>query len=65
MQSIIIAALVPAPSDALIRWSDAVIGGCVALVAATVVPAAPLRRPREQAATWCGRSPRCCGRPAR
>jgi uncharacterized membrane protein YgaE (UPF0421/DUF939 family) len=50
VQSIIIAALVPAPSDALLRWSDAVIGGCVALVAATVVPAAPLRRPRERAA---------------
>jgi uncharacterized membrane protein YgaE (UPF0421/DUF939 family) len=50
VQSIIIAALVPAPSAALIRWSDAVIGGCVALVAATLVPAAPLRRPREQAA---------------
>src|SRR3954454_2952454 len=50
VQSIIIMALVPAPSDALVRWSDAVVGGCVALVAATVVPAAPLRRPRERAA---------------
>jgi uncharacterized membrane protein YgaE (UPF0421/DUF939 family) len=50
VQSIIISALVPAPSDAFVRWSDAVVGGCVALVAATVVPAAPLRRPRENAA---------------
>ncbi|WP_203337350.1 FUSC family protein [Nocardioides limicola] len=50
VQSIVVAALVPAPGDALIRWTDAVIGGAVALVAATVVPAAPLRRPREQAA---------------
>jgi uncharacterized membrane protein YgaE (UPF0421/DUF939 family) len=50
VQSIIISALAPAPGDALIRVSDAVIGGLVALVAATVVPAAPLRRPREQAA---------------
>ncbi|HEX5089205.1 MAG TPA: FUSC family protein [Nocardioides sp.] len=50
VQSIIIMAFVPAPSDALVRWSDAVVGGCVALVAATVVPAAPLRRPRERAA---------------
>src|ERR1700712_53369 len=49
VQSIIISALVPAPSQALTRWSDALIGGCVALVAATLVPAAPLRRPREQA----------------
>jgi uncharacterized membrane protein YgaE (UPF0421/DUF939 family) len=50
VQSIIISALVPAPSDALVRWSDAVVGGCVALVAATLVPAAALRRPRERAA---------------
>lgn len=32
------------------RIFDAVIGGGVALVAATLVPGAPLRRPREQAA---------------
>jgi uncharacterized membrane protein YgaE (UPF0421/DUF939 family) len=50
VQSIIISALAPDPGDALIRVSDAVIGGLVALVAATVVPAAPLRRPREQSA---------------
>jgi uncharacterized membrane protein YgaE (UPF0421/DUF939 family) len=50
VQSIIISALVPAPSDALVRWSDALIGGGVALVAATIVPAAPLRRPRDRAA---------------
>lgn len=50
VQSIVIASLVPEPSDALLRWSDALIGGAVALVAATVVPQAPLRRPREEAA---------------
>ncbi len=50
VQSIIITALKPAPGQALTRWTDALIGGAVALVAATVVPAAPLRRPREQAA---------------
>ena len=50
VQSIIISALAPAPGEALVRVSDAFIGGAVALVAATVVPAAPLRRPREQAA---------------
>ncbi len=50
VQSVIISALAPAPSQAFVRWSDAVIGGCVALVAATVVPAAALRRPRERAA---------------
>lgn len=50
VQSIVIAGLVPDPGQAFTRWTDAVIGGLVALVAATVVPAAPLRRPREQAA---------------
>src|SRR6478735_4447491 len=50
VQSIVVAALVPDPGAAFTRWTDAVIGGAVALVAATVVPAAPLRRPREQAA---------------
>ena len=50
VQSIVVASLVPAPGAAFTRWTDAVIGGVVALVAATVVPAAPLRRPREQAA---------------
>ncbi len=50
VQSIVVASFVPGPSAAFTRWTDAVIGGLVALVAATVVPAAPLRRPREQAA---------------
>ncbi|GAB3199779.1 FUSC family protein [Nocardioides hungaricus] len=50
VQSIVIAGLAVGPSQAFTRWTDALIGGAVALVAATVVPAAPLRRPREQAA---------------
>ncbi len=50
IQGIIVCALVPEPGQAITRWTDALIGGSVALVAATVVPAAPLRRPREQAA---------------
>lgn len=50
VQSIVVSTLVPTPGAALLRWTDAVVGGAVALVAATVVPAAPLRRPREQAA---------------
>lgn len=50
VQSIVVAALVPAPGQALLRWTDALVGGAVALVAATVVPRAPLRRPREQTA---------------
>lgn len=50
VQAIVIAALVPEPDQAFVRWTDALIGGAVALVAATVVPRAPLRRPREQAA---------------
>ena len=50
VQAIVVSTLIPDPDAALIRWTDALIGGAVALVAATVVPAAPLRRPREQAA---------------
>lgn len=50
VQSIVVSTLLPAPDQAWVRWTDALIGGAVALVAATVVPAAPLRRPREQAA---------------
>ncbi|MDP2774420.1 MAG: FUSC family protein [Nocardioides sp.] len=50
VQAIVVSTLLPDPGAALTRWSDALIGGAVALVAATVAPAAPLRRPREQAA---------------
>jgi uncharacterized membrane protein YgaE (UPF0421/DUF939 family) len=50
VQAIIVTTLIPDPDQALIRWTDALVGGGVALVAATVVPAAPLRRPRERAA---------------
>jgi len=50
VQSVIVAILLPNPDAGLSRWLDAVMGGAVALVAATVVPRAPLRRPREHAA---------------
>lgn len=50
VQAIVVSTLVPDPGQAFIRWTDALIGGAVALVAATVVPRAPLRRPREQVA---------------
>ncbi len=49
VQSIFVVALVATPHAAVTRWFDAVIGGLVALVAAAVVPRAPLRRPRIQA----------------
>jgi uncharacterized membrane protein YgaE (UPF0421/DUF939 family) len=49
VQSIVVTTLIPDPGAALVRWSDALIGGAVAIVAAAVVPRAPLRRPREQA----------------
>lgn len=49
VQAIVVSTLVPSPGAAFIRWTDALIGGSVALVAAAVVPRAPLRRPREQA----------------
>lgn len=50
VQGIVVAAFVPDAGAAVTRWTDALIGGGVALVAAAIVPAAPLRRPREQAA---------------
>ena len=51
VQSIVVATLLPDPDQGFIRFTDALVGGGVALIAATVVPAAPLRRPRENAAT--------------
>jgi uncharacterized membrane protein YgaE (UPF0421/DUF939 family) len=50
VQGIVVVAFAAAPGYALTRWEDALIGGAVALLAAAVVPRAPLRRPREQAA---------------
>lgn len=54
VQAIVVSTLLPDPGHAFLRWSDALIGGGVALLAATVVPRAPLRRPREQAAVVVG-----------
>jgi uncharacterized membrane protein YgaE (UPF0421/DUF939 family) len=54
VQSVIVAILLPNADAGLSRWLDAVVGGAVALVAATVVPRAPLRRPREHAARIVG-----------
>ncbi|WP_404387642.1 aromatic acid exporter family protein [Humibacillus xanthopallidus] len=50
VQGIVVAGLAPTSGQAFTRWTDALIGGGVALVAATVVPQAPLRRPRVAAA---------------
>jgi uncharacterized membrane protein YgaE (UPF0421/DUF939 family) len=50
VQSVVVTTLLPNPHAGLSRWLDAVVGGAVALVAATVVPRAPLRRPRQEAA---------------
>lgn len=50
VQGIVVMTLVATPGYSFTRWIDALVGGAVALVAATVVPRAPLRRPREQAA---------------
>lgn len=49
VQSVIVTTLLPNPEAGLNRWLDALVGGGVALVAAAVVPRAPLRRPREEA----------------
>ncbi|HET6167298.1 MAG TPA: FUSC family protein [Marmoricola sp.] len=50
VQSLVVVTVLPNPDAAFVRWTDALVGGAVALVAASVVPRAPLRRPREQAA---------------
>jgi len=50
VQSVIVMTLLAQPGAAFSRWVDAVVGGSIALLAATVAPAAPLRRPRIQAA---------------
>lgn len=50
VQSVIVTTLVAAPGQAFTRWLDAVVGGVVALVLTVVAPAAPIRRPRQQAA---------------
>ena len=50
VQGIVVSVLLPTPGAAFIRWTDALIGGAVALAAAAIVPRAPLRRPRMQAA---------------
>jgi uncharacterized membrane protein YgaE (UPF0421/DUF939 family) len=50
IQSLVVVTVLPNPDAAFLRWTDALVGGLVALLAAAVVPGAPLRRPREQAA---------------
>ncbi len=50
VQSIFVVALAPGAGQTFTRWLDAAIGGLVALLAAAVVPSAPLRQPRLQAA---------------
>jgi uncharacterized membrane protein YgaE (UPF0421/DUF939 family) len=50
VQAIIVTTLVAQQEFALSRWLDAVVGGTIALLAATITPASPLRKPRAQAA---------------
>jgi uncharacterized membrane protein YgaE (UPF0421/DUF939 family) len=50
VQGIVVVTFAAGPGYAFTRWLDAAVGGGVALLAAAVVPRAPLRRPREQAA---------------
>jgi uncharacterized membrane protein YgaE (UPF0421/DUF939 family) len=50
VQAAIVTTLLPNPSAGFSRWLDAVVGGLVALAAATIAPAAAIRRPRQQAA---------------
>ena len=49
VQAALVTTLLPNPGAGFSRWLDAVIGGAVALAAATIAPAAAIRRPRQQA----------------
>lgn len=49
IQAAMVTTLLPDPSAGFSRWLDAVLGGAVALAAATIAPAAAIRRPRQQA----------------
>ncbi|WBQ04658.1 FUSC family protein [Kribbella sp. CA-293567] len=49
VQAAIVTTLLPSDGAAFNRWLDAVLGGVVALAAATIAPAAAIRRPRQQA----------------
>ncbi|GAA1606197.1 aromatic acid exporter family protein [Kribbella hippodromi] len=49
VQAAIVTTLLPNPASGFSRWLDAVLGGLVALAAATIAPAAAIRRPRQQA----------------
>lgn len=50
VQSVIVTTLVAAPGQAFSRWLDAVTGGVLALAITVLAPAAPVRRPRLEAA---------------
>lgn len=50
VQSLVVVTVLPSAGVAFSRWEDALVGGAVALLAAAIVPRAPLRRPRELAA---------------
>ncbi|GAB2567413.1 FUSC family protein [Kribbella endophytica] len=49
VQAAIVTTLMPNAGAGFNRWLDAVLGGLVALAAATIAPAAAIRRPRQQA----------------
>ena len=49
VQAAIVTTLLPNPGAGFSRWLDAALGGLVALAAATIAPAAAIRRPRQQA----------------
>jgi uncharacterized membrane protein YgaE (UPF0421/DUF939 family) len=49
VQAAIVTTLLPNPGAGFSRWLDAVLGGVVALAAATIAPAAAIRKPRQQA----------------
>lgn len=51
VQSAFVTMIVAGPGEAFSRWTDALVGGLVALAAATITPVSPLRRPRRYTGT--------------
>jgi uncharacterized membrane protein YgaE (UPF0421/DUF939 family) len=54
-QAIFVTAVLPGNTGIWTRWTEALVGGVVALVAASVVPVAPLVKPRQKAAAVAGK----------
>ena len=65
LQAVFVLALPPMPGGDVARWSDALVGGAVALAVAALLPADPWRPARRAADTALGELSRIAARSAR